>query len=117
MPDYLSRSPVDDPADDPDECINTASKATQTDLEFLQISSYTTAAVQTRAAKRPDAIINNTTDNNQTTPDTPNEEHRIIPISFEQLKEAQQNDEYAQNIINKIKKYKQYILKNDLLMR
>ena len=117
MPDYLSRSPVDDPADDPDEWNNTTSKETQTEFEFLSIDSPTTAAVQTRAAKRRDAVNNDTTDNNQTTPDTPNEENRISSISFDQLKNAQQNDIDARKIIDNIKKYKQYTIKNDLLMR
>ncbi|CAF4185042.1 unnamed protein product, partial [Didymodactylos carnosus] len=30
MPDYLSRSPVDDPEEDPDELIDVSSKSTQT---------------------------------------------------------------------------------------
>ena len=117
MPDYLSRSPVDDPADDPDEWNNTTSKETQTESEFLFIDFPTTAAVQTRAAKRRDAVNNDTTDNNQTTPDTLPEEHRIIPITIEQLKDAQCKDDYAKRIMNNIKKYKQYVMKNDLLMR
>lgn len=117
MPDYLSRSPVDDPEDDPDEWTNTTSTATQTDFESLSINSLTTAAVQTRAAKRRDALNNPTIDINPTKPDTPNEENRHFPISSEQLKAAQQIDDFANTIIRNIKKHKKYVLKDDLLMR
>lgn len=60
MPDYLSRSPVGDPDDDPDEYVHTASKGTQTEFGILQMNSPTTAAVQTRAAKRRETITNDT---------------------------------------------------------
>ena len=89
MPDYLSRSPVDDPTDDPDEWNNTNSKETQTEFEFFSIDSPTTVDVQTRAVKRREALTDTTSANNQTTPDTLPEEHRIIPITIEQLKDAQ----------------------------
>jgi len=117
MPDYLSRSPVGDPEDDPDEYTHTASKETQTEFEILQMDSATIAAVQTRAAKRREAITNDTTDNNQTIPDTLHEENRITSISLDQLKNAQYNDTYAKRILDNIKKYKQYTIKDDLLMR
>ena len=117
MPDYLSRSPVDDPTDDPDEWNNTNSKETQAEFEFFSIDSPTTVAVQTRAVKRREALTDTTSANNQTTPDTLPEEHRIIPITIEQLKDAQCKDDYAKHIVNNIKIYKQYIMKDDLLMR
>ena len=117
MPDYLSRSPVDDAGDDPDEYNHTASKETQTEFEIFHMNSATTAAVQTRAAKRREDITDDTSNNNQTTPDTLHEENRITSISLDQLKNAQRNDDYATKILNNIKKYKQYTIKDDLLMR
>jgi transposase InsO family protein len=117
MPDYLSRSPVDDPEDDPDECSNTTSTETQTEPEFNSVDSCTVTAVQTRAAKRREVVTSDTTDTNQTTSDSLIEEHRTVLISIEQLHEAQQNDEFAKNIIKNIKRYKQYIVRDDLLMR
>jgi transposase InsO family protein len=128
MPDYLSRSPVDNAEEDPDETILTASKSTQTELESIQHHSYMVTAVQTRSAKLKNSITNNSTDttksiaNSQTSisnnkPSSLIEENRIIPFSIEQLIEAQKNDNYVKNIINNIKKHKQYVIKNDLLLR
>jgi transposase InsO family protein len=128
MPDYLSRSPVDNAEEDPDETILTASKSTQTESESIQRHSYIVTAVQTRSAKLKNSITNNSTDTTKSIADSqtsishnkPNsliEENRIIPFSIEQLIETQKNDDYVKNIINNIKKHKQYIIKNDLLLR
>ncbi|CAF1069288.1 unnamed protein product, partial [Rotaria magnacalcarata] len=75
------------------------------------------AAVQTRAMKLRNSTSNDKNDTTILTPDTPIRENRITTISIEQLIQAQQNDNYAKNILNKIKKYKHYIINDNLLMR
>jgi transposase InsO family protein len=117
MPDYLSRSPVDDAEEDPDEISLVACKSTQTDLEFTNKHPTIIAAVQTRAAKLRDSPTDNSTNAKNNKSDSLMEENRIIQISTEQLIQAQQNDDYAKNILNNIKKYKQYIIKDSILMR
>ncbi len=129
MPDYLSRSPVDDADEDPDEISLVASKSTQTELEFSTEQVPVIAVVQTRSAKLRNKILNDSLETSHNTsqssssllPDQQSnvslEENRITPFSPEQLIQAQHNDNYAQNIFNNIKKYKQYIIKNGLLMR
>ncbi|CAF5225894.1 unnamed protein product, partial [Rotaria magnacalcarata] len=47
MPDYLSRSPVDDAEEDPDEISFSTSKSTQTDSDFINYHSPIVTAVQT----------------------------------------------------------------------
>ncbi|CAF2776199.1 unnamed protein product, partial [Rotaria sp. Silwood2] len=119
MPYYLSRSPVDDAEDDPDETTHLISTSTQTDILFNNTHSPIIAAVETRAMKLRNEILNDTNNNNKLTSDSLNtsvEENRIIPFSMEQLIQAQQNDNYAKNILNNIKKYKNYIIKENLLM-
>jgi transposase InsO family protein len=44
------------------------------------------------------------------------EENRIIPFTMEDLIQAQQSDSYVQNILNNIKKNKNYYVENDLIM-
>ena len=117
MPDYLSRSPVEDAEEDPDENPLMTSKSTQTDLELSSNAHLITAAVETRASKLRNQIVNDSTDTTTPTSDPLPEENRIIPFSIEQLIEVQQKDDYVKNIRNNIKKYKQYMVKNDLLMR
>jgi transposase InsO family protein len=129
MPDYLSRSPVDEAEEDPDEISILTSKSTQTDLEFFTKQYPVIAAVQTRSAKLRNKTPDDPTDtpkiasdslpapSSNQLPDSFIEENRIIPFSIEQLIQAQQDDNYVQKILNNIKKYKQYIIKNDLLMR
>ncbi|CAF4390050.1 unnamed protein product, partial [Rotaria magnacalcarata] len=51
MPDYLSRSPVDDAEEDPDEISFFTSKSTQTDFDFINYHLPIVTAVQTRAMK------------------------------------------------------------------
>ncbi|CAF4300431.1 unnamed protein product, partial [Rotaria magnacalcarata] len=70
MPDYLSRSPVDDAEEDPDEVSLLISKSTQTD--FLDISNHSpvVAAVQTRAMKLRNSTSNDKNDTTILTPDT-----------------------------------------------
>ncbi|CAM4981831.1 unnamed protein product [Rotaria socialis] len=117
MPDYLSRSPVDDAEEDPDEISLLLSKSTQTD--FLDISNHSTVvtAVQTRAMKLRNSTSNEKDNTTIVTSDTPLEENRIIPFSIEQVIQAQQDDNYVKNIIENIKKHTKYFIKNNLLMR
>ncbi|CAF4348956.1 unnamed protein product, partial [Rotaria magnacalcarata] len=67
--------------------------------------------------KLRNSTSNDKNDTTILTPDTPIRENRITTISIEQLIQAQQNDNYAKNILNKIKKYKHYIINDNLLMR
>ncbi|CAF4764934.1 unnamed protein product, partial [Rotaria sp. Silwood2] len=120
MPDYLSRSPVDDAEEDPDEVTLTTSQSTQTDILFNSTHSPIIAAVETRAMKLRNQALNDTNNNKKLTSDSLNtsvEENQIIPFSIKELIQAQRNDNYAKNILNNIKKHKQYIIKNDCLIR
>ncbi|CAF1237173.1 unnamed protein product [Rotaria sordida] len=119
MPDYLSRSPVDDAEEDPDESLHLISKSTQTDISNVSNHSSIVTAVQTRAMKLRHQTLNDITDISKLTSDSLNtsvEENRKIPFSAEELIQAQQNDNYAKNILNNIKKHKNYIIKDNLLM-
>ncbi|CAF5074388.1 unnamed protein product, partial [Rotaria magnacalcarata] len=62
MPDYLSRSPVDEAEEDPDEISLLISKSTQTD--FLDINNHSSivTAVQTRAMKLRNQSLNDKND-------------------------------------------------------
>ncbi|CAF4420238.1 unnamed protein product, partial [Rotaria magnacalcarata] len=62
MPDYLSRSPVDEAEEDPDEISLLLSKSTQTD--FLDINNHSSivTAVQTRAMKLRNQSLNDKND-------------------------------------------------------
>jgi transposase InsO family protein len=135
MPDYLSRSPVEDAEEDPDEISPVISQSTQTDFENDLEYGPKINVVQTRAAKLRDLNDKKSFDNNPTTSDTPGKENRIlsdtnltrsdtltkenriIPFTIEDLIYAQQHDKYAQNILNNIKTYKKYYVENNLLMR
>ncbi|CAF5020147.1 unnamed protein product [Rotaria sp. Silwood1] len=120
MPDYLSRPPVDDAEEDPDEITHLISKSIQTDILNVNNHSPIIAAVETRAMKLRNQALNDTNNNKNLTSDSLNtsvEENRIIPFSIEELIQAQQNDNYAKNILNNIKKCKNYIIKDNLLMR
>ena len=132
MPDYLSRSPVEDAEEDPDETPTSISTATQTDSELSEKFPHFVAAVQTRSAKLRNQTTDDLTDTTRRVSDSLTEENRIttrpvaesqidenriIPFSIEELTEAQQNDDYVKNVRNNMKKYKQYMMKNDLLMR
>ena len=44
-------------------------------------------------------------------------ENRTIPLSVEHLIQIQRNDSYAIHILNNIKNYKTYIVKDNILMR
>ncbi|CAF2588582.1 unnamed protein product [Rotaria sp. Silwood2] len=51
MPDYLSRSPVDDAEEDPDEISNLVSTSTQTDSSYINKNESIITAVETRTMK------------------------------------------------------------------
>ena len=117
MPDYLSRSPVDDAEEDPDEISHPISKSTQTDFPNDNNHLSAVTAVETRAMKLRNQILNDT---NKLTSDSLNtfiRENRTIPFSIEQLIQVQQDDDYAKNILNNIKNYKNFIIKDNLLIR
>jgi transposase InsO family protein len=116
MPDYLSRSPVEDAEEDPDEISPVTSQSTQTDFENDLDYGLKVNVVQTRAAKLRELNDQKSFDNNQTKTDTLMEENRIIPFTMEDLIQAQQSDSYVQNILNNIKKNKNYYVENDLIM-
>ncbi|CAF1384371.1 unnamed protein product [Rotaria sordida] len=119
MPDYLSRSPVEDAEEDPDETTHLISKSTQTDISNVNNHSSIVAAVETRAMKLRNKTLNDIS-NTKLPSDSLNtsiEENRTTPFSIEELIQAQQNDDYSKNILNNIKKYKNYMTKDNLLMR
>ncbi|CAF4813073.1 unnamed protein product, partial [Rotaria socialis] len=51
------------------------------------------------------------------TPVVTNEMQQIIPFTWEQLKEAQYQDEEIKNIINNIQNHKKYFIKDSMLMK
>ncbi|CAF1575156.1 unnamed protein product [Rotaria magnacalcarata] len=128
MPDYLSRSPVDSAEEDPDE-ISSISQSTQTDVEDIKNYSSIVTAVETRSMKLKNQKLKNSINIQKLTSDSlvPTstnqpidniiQENRKIPFTIEELMQAQQNDNYAKNILNNIKKHKNYIIQHNLLMR
>jgi len=124
MPDYLSRSPVDSSEEDPDDTPSVTSQSTQTDLFVLQSSCPIVTAVQTRSTTlRQNTSTNSSDTSTPSTADTsyisdsPPEETRSLSFTIEQLLQAQLSDTFAQNIINNLRTYKSYFVKNNLLMR
>ena len=117
MPDYLSRSPVDDAEEDPDEISHLISKSTQTDFPNDNNHLSVVTAVETRTMKLRNQILNDTNKLTSDSLDTFTRENRTIPFSTEQLIQVQQDDDYAKNILNNIKNYKNLIIKDNLLMR
>ncbi|CAF0845531.1 unnamed protein product [Adineta steineri] len=117
MPDYLSRSPVEDAEEDPDEISPTNSISTQTDPQLYNQYSAVVAATETRSSKLHNKPQDDPTNAPKLVPDSLTEENRIIPFTTEDLIQAQQDDKYAQNIINNIKKNKKYYIENNLLIR
>ena len=119
MPDYLSRSPVDDAEEDPVETSILISRETQTNLNDTIDYPHTITAVETRAMKLRNQNLFNQNNMEQFHLDSlkiSSEENRIIPFTIEQLKEAQKQDNYANKIIKNITKHKNYLIKNDLLL-
>ncbi|CAF4574824.1 unnamed protein product, partial [Rotaria sp. Silwood2] len=120
MPDYLSTSPVDDAEEDPDETTHLISQSTQTDILYDNKNSPIIAAVETRAMKLRNKTLNDISDTTKLRSESLNTstaENRTTPSSIEELIQAQQNDNYAKNILNNIKQYKNYIIQDNILMR
>ena len=121
MPDYLSRSPVDEAEEDPDETVLMDSKATQTDLDQIHEETPIVTAVETRSMKLGKASAGDASiiDTTEIVPDSHTHslnENRIIAFTFEQLKEAQRNDQTVMQIMNNIDAYNSYTIVDDLLM-
>ena len=119
MPDYLSRSPVGDVEEDPDEIPFLISKSTQTDVSDDNSYSSTITSVETRAMKLKHPTSNDSSNTKKSTLNSLNastRENRTIPFSVEQLIQVQRNDSYVIHILNNIKNYKTYIVKDNPLM-
>ena len=122
MSDYLSRSPVDEAEEDPDETILFSSIATQTDFDQSHNQTLTVAAIETRSMKLRRTTNNNSqlaSDRRTTTTNShtnASQENQTISFTLEQLKEGQQNDQMAIEIIKNIDNHTNYIIIDDLLM-
>ena len=141
MADYLSRSPVDMAREDTDEMVNTESKCTQTDASSQSTDDrphrihLTAAITRTQARKHqktgelspgepsreePNELIphgkvaNNKEPAEQLLGEDP---HRIIAFDMEDLKQCQENDEVARDLMRNIAKHEQYTIENGLLLR
>ena len=122
MPDYLSRSPVDEAEEEPDEIVSLFSKETQTDANQDYNQTLTVAAVQTRSMK----LSKTPNDHNQQGNDlrtttthpytTMSQENQTLGFTLEELKEAQRNDRTVTEITTNIDNHKDYIIIDDLLM-
>ena len=120
MPDYLLRSPVGDVEEDPDEIPFLISKSTQTDASNDNSYSSIITTVETRAMKLKNQTSNDSSNTKKSTLDSLNDstgENRTITFSVEQLIPVRRNDSYAIHILNNIKNYKTYIVKDNILMR
>lgn len=138
--DYLSRSPTGTESDDEDDFVLRKSQTTQIDdrnAQAIVTSIITRAIAKQREKERNDRpsvdqscetqepernVIKSMdsscapepqpkTQNNETTTD-----NRIIPFTYEQLKEMQQQDEEAQDIIQHIHHQGEYFIEDGMLM-
>ena len=141
MADYLSRSPVDNAAEESDERINYTSTSTQTELSFSSshnnfISFKITTAItraQTKVQQQAMATPSNTTTDgkiNELIPqgkaaigkesiaelsdENPN---KIIPFDMDDLRKCQEEDKTVQEIRKNIKNKKDYFMENGILSR
>ena len=101
VPDYLSRSPVEDAEEDPDEVSLLTSQSTQTDFEFNNEYSPIIAPIHTRSTQLHNTTSHDSINTLRITPDTlplssstelPDSlvgEHRTTSFSTEQLTAAQ----------------------------
>ena len=98
MPDYLSRSPVGDVEEGPDEIPFLISKSTQNDVSNDDSYSSIITTVETRAMKLKNQTSNDSSNTKKWTLDSLNastRENQTIPFSVEQLIQVQRNDSYA----------------------
>ncbi|CAF1483246.1 unnamed protein product [Rotaria sordida] len=139
--DYLSRSPVDNGTNDEDDYTPTKSRSTQTDnCTKTQIIAPVMTRKQARQQlnKRTDhhlpdqAFSGNRQERNVDIPIDHScipkanqlstsihhiDSHKIIPFTWEQIKELQHQDEEINNIIHNITNHKEYFVKNNMLMK
>ena len=136
--DYLSRSPVDDPANDEDDFTPTKSQATQTDTPTTTMIA---ASVMTRAQTRQQQHIERDDGHMTSRPCdgqqlrrnvdlevdrscVVDDEHQqknirqdqIVPFTYEQLKELQTQDDELNRIITNVKDHDEYIMEDGMLM-
>jgi transposase InsO family protein len=122
MPDYLSRSPVDEAEEDPDEVISVTSKGTQTDPDKMHRAQPMVMVVQTRAMRKRDEKNENNPTTIKTSPiesDSPDripQENRTTPITDDQMKTAQRADPTLNGIIENIEQHTKYLMENEILM-
>jgi hypothetical protein len=122
MPDYLSRSPVDEAEEEPDETISLSSRGTQTDIDQNRDQTLIVATVETRSMKLSKTHNSNNQQSNDarsTTTDShtnTSEENRTISFTLEKLREAQRNDPTISEIFKNINNHKNYTIIDDLLM-
>ncbi|CAF1343914.1 unnamed protein product [Didymodactylos carnosus] len=141
MPDYLSRSPVDQGEEDPDDYVQLMSTATQTeDIIVMDTSTpQIVAAVTTRAqankiqTKAPHVrdeepgqtkitpkiglhVPDEETDNKNKQQTTVKiDDNMIIPFTEEDMREQQRSDYHIQHIVTNIKKYnKKFVILDDI---
>jgi hypothetical protein len=132
MPDYLSRSPVDEAEEDPDEMITLSSKSTQTDVDPAANYPPIITLVHTQSTRQRLKSVEYDLPDGHTThvvPDPPQApplnveqrenigEDRIVPFTIEELKEAQRNDSVTSEIYSNIDIHKKYVIRDDLVMR
>ncbi|CAF1183803.1 unnamed protein product [Didymodactylos carnosus] len=144
MPDYLSRSPVDDPTEDLDDYVQRISRETQTDnnnqvpVTKQSIIAAVTTRLQGKQGKRDndDQADAGTSDNPVMCPnkeavqskDKPRtdantqvlhelDHYRIIPFTHDDIRQQQLSDPTLQQILNNLEKekHKNYIMRRQQL--
>ena len=137
--DYLSRSPLDNASYDEDDYIPIKSQSTQT--ENLMITAITASIVTRAKAKQQqhdkrndDHMIDQSCDEEQPERNVdssidrscgseeqqqpPNViDDRIMPFTYEQLKELQHQDEETKYMILHVNKFNGFFLEDDMLMK
>ena len=136
--DYLSRSPVDDASNDEDDYIQTKAQGTQTENPGV---TAIIAPVVTRAqAKQQQQDKRNTGDSpdrsckeqepkghvdsftNRSCVPEPNRQradvakNKIIPFTYEQLKELQHQEEQTKHMITNIEDFDEFCIQDNMLM-
>ena len=121
MADYLSRSPVETAQEDYDDKIIYESRSTQTETLFSASDSKRVPAQITAVITRAQAkmqIQNELIPRGKEAKDLPDEDsNKIVPFDMEDLRKCQDEDEMVQQIKKNIRKHKQYIVEDGLLLR